>query len=52
MSDSSTPDSTMKIRKLFASAPTTPSTHYMKTMPSMSRDGRSSAGGMQARSRP
>jgi hypothetical protein len=38
----------MKIRKLFASALTTPSTHSMKTMPSMSKDGRSSAGGMQA----
>jgi hypothetical protein len=52
MLDSSTPGSTMKIRKLFISAPTTPSTYYMKTMPSMSRDGRSSAGGMQARPRP
>jgi hypothetical protein len=52
MPNSSTPGSTMKIRKLFTSALTTPSTHYMKTMPSMSRDGRSSAGGMQAWPRP
>jgi hypothetical protein len=40
MPDSSTPGSTMKMRKLFTSAPTTPSTHYMNTMPSMSKDGR------------
>jgi hypothetical protein len=42
MSDSSTPDNTMKIKKLFTSALTTPTTHYMKTMPSISRDGRNS----------